>query len=180
MNNNELYHYGVVGMKWGVRRYQNKDGSLTPAGKKQIRKRLGSPSVARRFSSGNYVKTIHDMNTERLSDKRYAKLWNRAFKAGRTSKEWEDFERYDAEFAEKWSDRIASATLKDIRIKDTAAGRAYVKELTLGRNDYEKYTRKAEEVGRIYRKKISDAEAAGNHNLAAELEFDWMDELERI
>ena len=30
---NELYHHGVKGMKWGVRRYQNKDGSLTDAGK---------------------------------------------------------------------------------------------------------------------------------------------------
>lgn len=34
-SNNELYHHGVKGMKWGVRRYQNKDGSLTPAGKKR-------------------------------------------------------------------------------------------------------------------------------------------------
>lgn len=35
VNNNELYHWGIKGMKWGVRRYQNKDGSLTPAGKKR-------------------------------------------------------------------------------------------------------------------------------------------------
>lgn len=31
----ELYHHGVKGQKWGVRRFQNKDGSLTPAGKKR-------------------------------------------------------------------------------------------------------------------------------------------------
>ena len=32
---NELYHYGILGMKWGVRRYQNSDGTLTSAGKKR-------------------------------------------------------------------------------------------------------------------------------------------------
>jgi hypothetical protein len=38
MNELELYHYGVKGMKWGIRRYQNSDGSLTSAGKKRARK----------------------------------------------------------------------------------------------------------------------------------------------
>lgn len=33
---NSIYHHGVKGQKWGVRRYQNEDGSLTPLGKKRL------------------------------------------------------------------------------------------------------------------------------------------------
>lgn len=34
-NVEELYHHGIKGMRWGVRRFQNKSGILTPAGKKR-------------------------------------------------------------------------------------------------------------------------------------------------
>lgn len=48
MNTNELYHYGVKGMKWGVRRYQYADGTLTTAGKKRY-------SVNRNSHAASYI-----------------------------------------------------------------------------------------------------------------------------
>lgn len=47
----ELYHYGVKGMKWGVRRYQNSDGSLTNAGKKRLAKDLKKDYMQNKSSS---------------------------------------------------------------------------------------------------------------------------------
>lgn len=38
-----IAHYGILGMKWGIRRYQNADGSLTPAGKKRYSSGEGEP-----------------------------------------------------------------------------------------------------------------------------------------
>lgn len=53
ISEDELYHHGVIGMKWGVRRYQNADGTLTAAGKK------------RRASSSD----VHSMSTDELRRK---------------------------------------------------------------------------------------------------------------
>lgn len=36
MTENYLSHHGIIGQRWGIRRYQNKDGSLTPEGRKRL------------------------------------------------------------------------------------------------------------------------------------------------
>lgn len=61
VNNDQLYHHGIKGQKWGVRRYQNPDGSLTPAGKKRISKEYKTINdrASKRFQS-DYTKTYID------------------------------------------------------------------------------------------------------------------------
>ena len=50
---NELYHHGIKGQKWGVRRYQNEDGTLTSAGKKRIAQRQPDDIVIKKGTQLN-------------------------------------------------------------------------------------------------------------------------------
>ena len=63
--NGELYHYGVKGMKWGVRRYQNADGSLTSAGQKRLVKSIQKSANSRKAKKDVLEKTS-DMLKEEL------------------------------------------------------------------------------------------------------------------
>lgn len=68
--NDELCHHGILGMKWGVRRYQNKDGSLTSAGKK--RRELNFNENDRIVvKKGTEVQRITDNKSEVNSGKAY-------------------------------------------------------------------------------------------------------------
>lgn len=58
----ELYHHGVKGMKWGVRRYQNKDGSLTAAGKKR-HNQMDSDAESLSDSMYSYAKKVNRANS---------------------------------------------------------------------------------------------------------------------
>lgn len=47
---NRLYHAGVKGQKWGRRRYQNPDGTLTPEGKKRYSSKSGKKETSNNSS----------------------------------------------------------------------------------------------------------------------------------
>lgn len=101
----ELYHHGILGQKWGVRRYQNKDGSLTPAGKKHksdsnkkeisevAKKRIikGAIAITTVAAAGMYIKS----HPEQIS---------------------------------KISSTIKNTSLKDVSSKAVENGKAYVKD----------------------------------------------------
>ena len=74
-----IEHYGVPGMKWGVRRYQKKNGSLTPAGKK--RQKVNYSSEAKKMSNDDLKRNIDRMNLE----KRYRELTTPTSKVARAA-----------------------------------------------------------------------------------------------
>jgi hypothetical protein len=92
---NELYHHGIKGQKWGVRRFQNPDGSLTEAGKKRyevsdtkpsFRTRHNAKKDAKEFArakmfygegAGNRRKLIKGVVEERSKDPYYKEQFDK-------------------------------------------------------------------------------------------------------
>ena len=67
MEEMELKHHGVKGQRWGVRRFQNKDGSLTPAGKKH---QAGTDGDAKKEKpKKEKPKKIKDLSDEELKSR---------------------------------------------------------------------------------------------------------------
>jgi len=78
---NELYHYGIQGQKWGVRRFQNPDGTLTAAGKQRYGFPVNDETIKyKRLGHGNRIERTYakreakDIRNERKYEKREEKL----------------------------------------------------------------------------------------------------------
>lgn len=113
-NSNELYHWGIKGMKWGVRRYQNPDGTLTAAGKQRYSDGDAS-GTSETTKTAKTTKNPKKMSTEQLQDEvRKKQLRNQLKQLDRDERR--------SEKVSKEQDKIAVANAKN-QLRDVTDSR---------------------------------------------------------
>ncbi len=129
---NSLAHHGIKGMHWGVRRYQNSDGSLTPDGEKRYLKKLNKASKNEMVS--DYFAKGHARNVDRLSEfkrldpKNYKKQVPKGLLEQERSRmdKWVKRNKKDVENVKKWMDKMNLD--KKHLVYDVMTNQYYIKE----------------------------------------------------
>lgn len=159
--NNELFHHGILGMKWGVRRYQNKDGSLTSAGKKRVYKTVKKYSKNKRDALGQAVgedKTITEAARKvmPLAKKHAEASARRSVMASKMEKEYNNGKTYN-EIAKKYQKKYDA--LLDQETKEAAK--------------YHEGTKKVvdEYLGKYANKRLKNINGTAGEALALQIEW---------
>lgn len=119
MDNNVLTHAGLKGMKWGVRRFQNPDGTLTPAGKKRYAKKTSDSEDYTRAKALKKKKLrqlsnaeLKELNNRMQLESQYRNLKKQNVSAGKKFVQdvaYETAKNTAADYAKKYAKKGISA-----------------------------------------------------------------------
>ena len=149
---NELYHYGVLGMRWGVRRFQNKDGSLTSAGKRRFKSVESNEKKHKIHTEGAKFLLEGNAENERVTARELKEAYKDFKDFGMSKKESQFYKQSIKDALQK--SKTYEKLLKDIDSGKIKAGRDFVTNLD------RKGHFKSVEDGIIFKK--SDSEIARN------------------
>lgn len=154
ITNGELYHHGIKGQRWGIRRFQNKNGSLTPAGKKRY---YDTPELQRQKSEMDSAKSI-----KKESAKAFKKASNR-YSNVPTNKNWEAREKAESKYL---SDK---STYDHKKLKyDTNKEVARIRDKDVGFDNKSKHRLNLEEKYKKLGMNDEQAQAAANNRIRTE------------
>jgi len=128
----DLYHHGIKGQRWGVRRYQNEDGSWTTAGRSRYS--VGNGENGKQFSSQKAIKGLNKLSKD-LAKTRYKKAVidykkQKAEEKGNTKK---------ASKLEEKSKKLQSSISKGQKTANDLVKKASASGVKVGSNEHKKY-----------------------------------------